>query len=59
MNMSGALQWGAGRGFLAIVVMTVCAVLLEESLSSRQLYQVLGNSLNVYVVSVLVHLLHT
>ena len=53
------MQWGAGRGFLAIVVMTVCAVLLEETLSSRQLYQVLGNSLNVHIVSVIVHLLYT
>lgn len=33
--------------------------LMEQTLSSRQLYQVLGNSINVQVLSVLIHLLVT
>jgi len=34
-------------------------VLSEETISARQLYQVLGNSINVRVVSTLIHLLVT
>jgi len=43
-----------------LLLLTVyVTVLSEESLSPRQLYRVLGNSINVRVVSVLIHLLVT
>jgi len=37
----------------------MCQELMEQTLSPRQLYQVLGNSINVRVLSVLIHLLVT
>jgi len=44
---------------LIMLLIVYVTVLSQESLSPRQLYSVLGNSVNVRVVAVLIHLLVT